>query len=59
MKIYLVTEKDLTALVEKIEFLTLQAKEHDNDSWQPMDRLRRSIHFHVVGWVQDMKKEAP
>ena len=59
MKIYLITEKEFDELVQKIELLTLQAKDHHHEEWHPMDQLRRSIHYHVVGWVQEMKKEGP
>ena len=59
MRICIVTEKELNELVEKVELLTLQAEHHNNDSWAPMDQLRRSIHFHVVGWVREIKKDMP
>lgn len=59
MKIFLVTETELQALVEKIELLTLQAKDYTSDSYMPIDRLHRSIHYHVTEWVQEMKKAKP
>ncbi len=58
MRVYLINDKELEELVEKIELLTLQAKEQDKNYWAPMERLHRSIHYHVVGWVQQVKKGA-
>lgn len=57
MKIYLVTEIELNGLVEKIELLTLRAESHNPEGKFPIDRLRRSIHYHVTEWIQEIKKK--
>ncbi len=59
MKVYMITEKEMTALRDRLEFTALRQKNgrgiHDPKK-QDIDDMYRWFNYEVCSWISDVSK---
>ena len=55
MRVIAVTEKDIKALMEQLEFEKLKLTGHQ----KPVDEIHRRFHYIVVCWLQEQGSSYP
>lgn len=56
MKVFLITEDDLTKLINDNEFVSLKAKGEFKESEDIVREVHRKFHYNIVNWSQEIQK---